>query len=262
MRQSELSSLDPLWNVLRSWKVKTWSRGTTNTKQRSLAQPEAGTCRVQEHWSPCFLWSWQSSQNSDKKESTKVSHRSHMVAHDCNLALLVPALALAALASIFFWKSKSISIGKYTRFATDLANPHQLHALADNCFAFTGTKKRLQLSSAISRLQDCWPEISAWVLARYQLGWTPKSREWLRIAWLNGLAFQSGLILGFLFLAFLLWYQCCLRKGLYITTSTGCRRFQLISNLISNIHRVYTHVTYLSIQVIFKIWDVWNHQPG
>lgn len=69
MRQSGLSSLDPLWNVLRSWKqvkksknVEAVAQQTTNTKQGSLAQPESGTCLVvQEHWSPCFLWSWQSS---------------------------------------------------------------------------------------------------------------------------------------------------------------------------------------------------------
>lgn len=88
-----------------------------------------------------------------------------MVAHDCNLALLVPALALAALASKnLFLKIKVVKfqlvntqiLRIFRRFATDLGNPfhHQLHALADNCFACTGTKKRLQITQFFGQFQD------------------------------------------------------------------------------------------------------------
>ena len=86
-----------------------------------------------------------------------------------------------------------MSIGKYTNttdvqkicygFGQPFSSPTPRLGWQLLCLhRYQKTASNHSVLRAISRLQDCWPEIFAWVLALYQLGWTPKSREWLTIA--------------------------------------------------------------------------------
>lgn len=203
-----------------------------------------------------------------------------MVAHDCNLAHLVPALALAALASKnIFLKIKVVKFQLVntqihtnttdfqkicygfgvTLFITNstpwltIALPSQVPKNGSKSLSSSGNFKTPGLLARDICLS--FSSLSTRMNTKIE-GMIDNSIDWtvwhLRVA----LSFAS----------FFLRSSCDINAayGKAWTSrpllDVGASSWSPISSPTFN--RVYTHVMYLTIQVIFKIWDVWNHQPG